>query len=76
MLTALLATGRAGSATTAEIGTMVVTEQLDGLRMMSVDPIHFVVTPKALAMIVGHAAALGAVHRLRHLRRLSGRRAR
>jgi phospholipid/cholesterol/gamma-HCH transport system permease protein len=52
VLTALLATGRAGSATTAEIGTMVATEQLDGLRMMSVDPIHFVVTPKAIAMIV------------------------
>jgi phospholipid/cholesterol/gamma-HCH transport system permease protein len=52
VLTALLATGRAGSATTAEIGTMVATEQLDGLRMMSIDPIHLVVTPKALAMIV------------------------
>lgn len=51
VLTALLTTGRAGSATTAEIGTMVVTEQLDGLRMMSVDPVHYVVTPKALAMI-------------------------
>ena len=51
VLTALLTTGRAGSATTAEIGTMVATEQLDGLRMMSVDPIHLVVTPKALAMI-------------------------
>ena len=50
VLTALLTTGRAGSATTAEIGTMVVTEQLDGLRMMSVDPVHYVVTPKALAM--------------------------
>lgn len=51
VLTALLATGRAGSATTAEIGTMAATEQLDGLRMMSVDPVHLVVTPKALAMI-------------------------
>jgi phospholipid/cholesterol/gamma-HCH transport system permease protein len=51
VLTALLVTGRAGSATTAEIGTMVVTEQLDGLRMMSVDPVHYVVMPKALAMI-------------------------
>lgn len=50
VLTALLATGRAGSATTAEIGTMVATEQLDGLRMMSVDPIDFVIGPKALAM--------------------------
>ena len=47
VLTALLATGRAGSATAAEIGTMVATEQLDGLRMMSVDPIDYVVTPRA-----------------------------
>ncbi len=52
VLTALLATGRAGSATTAEIGTMVATEQLDGLRMMSINPVHLVVTPKATAMIV------------------------
>ena len=51
VLTALLATGRAGSATAAEIGTMVATEQLDGLRMMSIDPVHLVVTPKATAML-------------------------
>ncbi|TMA47365.1 MAG: ABC transporter permease [Deltaproteobacteria bacterium] len=51
VLTALLATGRAGSATTAEIGTMVATEQLDALRMMSVDPVDLVVTPRALAMV-------------------------
>lgn len=51
VLTALLATGRAGSATAAEIGTMVATEQLDGIRMMCVDPVHFVVAPKALAMV-------------------------
>ncbi|MGH7897109.1 MAG: MlaE family lipid ABC transporter permease subunit, partial [Candidatus Binatia bacterium] len=51
VLTALLTTGRAGSATAAEIGTMVATEQLDGLRMMSIDPVHLVVTPKAMAMI-------------------------
>lgn len=50
VLTALLATGRAGSATAAEIGAMVRTEQLDGLRMMSIDPVHLVVTPKALAL--------------------------
>jgi phospholipid/cholesterol/gamma-HCH transport system permease protein len=51
VLTALLATGRAGSATTAEIGTMVATEQLDGLRMMSVNPVDFIVAPRAIAMI-------------------------
>jgi len=52
VLTALLATGRAGSATAAEIGTMVATEQLDGLRMMSIDPVDFVVMPRAWAMVV------------------------
>ena len=52
VLTALLVTGRAGSATTAEIATMVATEQLDGLRMMSADPVHVVVVPRATAMIV------------------------
>ena len=50
VLTALLATGRAGSATAAEIGTMVATEQLDGLRMMAIDPIDYVVSPRAAAM--------------------------
>ena len=51
VLTALLTSGRAGSATTAEIGTMVATEQLDGLRMMSIDPVHFIVMPRATAMM-------------------------
>jgi phospholipid/cholesterol/gamma-HCH transport system permease protein len=50
VLTGLLVTGRAGSAMAAEIGAMVQTEQIDGLRMMSIDPVHLVVTPKALAM--------------------------
>ena len=52
VLTALLATGRAGSATAAEIGTMVATEQLDGVRMMAIDPVHLVVMPRAAAMVV------------------------
>lgn len=52
VLTSLLVAGRAGSAMAAEIATMVVTEQLDGLRMMSVDPLDFVVAPKAQAMIL------------------------
>lgn len=50
VLTALLVAGRAGSSVAAEIGAMVATEQLDGLRMMSVDPVDFVAQPKALAM--------------------------
>jgi phospholipid/cholesterol/gamma-HCH transport system permease protein len=52
VLTALLVTGRAGSAIAAEIGSMVVTEQLDGLRMMAIDPVDYVVVPKALAMVL------------------------
>jgi phospholipid/cholesterol/gamma-HCH transport system permease protein len=50
VLTALLVTGRAGSAVTAEIGAMKATEQLDGLRMMAIDPVHFVAMPRALAL--------------------------
>jgi phospholipid/cholesterol/gamma-HCH transport system permease protein len=52
VLTALLVTGRAGSAMAAGIASMVTTEQLDGLRMMSIDPMDFVVTPKAVAMVL------------------------
>lgn len=50
VLTGLLVAGRAGSAKAAEIGAMVATEQLDGLRMMSIDPVDFVVTPRAVAL--------------------------
>jgi phospholipid/cholesterol/gamma-HCH transport system permease protein len=52
VLCALLVIGRAGSATAAQIASMVTTEQLDGLRMMSIDPIDFVVAPKAMALVV------------------------
>ncbi|MCP4005429.1 MAG: ABC transporter permease [bacterium] len=50
VLTALLVIGRAGSATAAGIGAMVATQQLDGLRMLSIDPIHYVAAPKAVAL--------------------------
>lgn len=51
VISALLVTGRAGSSVAAEIGSMVQTEQLDGLRMMSVEPMEYVVAPKALALL-------------------------
>jgi phospholipid/cholesterol/gamma-HCH transport system permease protein len=44
--------GRSGSAFAAEIGTMKVTEEIDALETMAIDPIHFLVTPKFIAMIV------------------------
>ena len=50
VLTGLLVTGRAGSAITAEIGAMRSSQQLDGLRMMAIDPVHFIVMPRALAL--------------------------
>ncbi len=49
VLSALLFSGRAGSALTAEIGLMKATEQLASMEMMAVDPIHRIVTPRFLA---------------------------
>jgi phospholipid/cholesterol/gamma-HCH transport system permease protein len=46
VVTALLFAGRAGSALTAEIGLMKATEQLSGLEMMAVNPVHRVLTPR------------------------------
>jgi phospholipid/cholesterol/gamma-HCH transport system permease protein len=51
VLTALLVAGRAGSAMAGEIGSMVASEQIDGLRMMSINPLDFVIGPKLGAMI-------------------------
>lgn len=49
VVTALLFSGRAGSALTAEIGLMKATEQLSGMEMMAVDPVHRVIAPRFLA---------------------------
>ncbi len=49
VVTALLFAGRAGSALTAEIGLMKSTEQLSGMEMMAVDPIHRVIAPRLTA---------------------------
>lgn len=52
VLTALLVTGRAGSAMAAELGSMRVTEQIDALEAMAVDPIDYLVTPRLCASIL------------------------
>ena len=52
VLSALLYTGRAGSALTAEIGLMKTTEQLAALEMMAVNPIRRVISPRLLAGII------------------------
>jgi phospholipid/cholesterol/gamma-HCH transport system permease protein len=52
VITALMVTGRAGSAMAAEIGTMRVTEQIDALLSMGVSPIQFLVVPRVLAGLI------------------------
>lgn len=52
MLTALVIAGRAGAAMTAEIGSMKVTEQVEALEAMSVDPVEHLVVPRLWASIV------------------------
>lgn len=52
VLTALMVTARAGSATAATIGNMAVTEQIDALRALAVDPQHHLVVPRVLAAIM------------------------
>lgn len=51
MMVAVIATGRAGSAFAAEIGTMKVSEEIDALRTMGFDPVRFLVIPKLIAML-------------------------
>src|ERR1700739_1958973 len=52
LLTAIAVSGRSGSAFSAEIGSMVVTEEVDALRTMAIEPIEFVLAPKYLAALV------------------------
>jgi len=51
-LTGLLVSGRAGSAIAAEIGTMRVTEQIDALEAMAVDPVNYLVKPRLVASLI------------------------
>lgn len=52
LMTAIVVVGRSGSSFSAEIGTMVVTEEVDALRTMALDPVEFVLAPKYIAMMV------------------------
>jgi phospholipid/cholesterol/gamma-HCH transport system permease protein len=51
ILIALMFSGRVGANNTAELSTMTVTEQLDGLRALAIDPVRFLVVPRVLAMV-------------------------
>src|SRR3989338_3691572 len=52
VLTALVVAGRVGAAITAELGTMKVTEQIEALDTMALNPIRFLVVPRFLSLLV------------------------
>lgn len=67
MMTAILVAGRSGSAFSAEIGSMMINEEVDALSTMGFDPIQFLVVPKVLAsllvvpLLTAYAAFFGIV---------------
>jgi len=52
VLMAVLIAGRIGSAMTAEIGSMRVYQEIDALRTMNINPVHFLVLPRLTALAV------------------------
>lgn len=52
LLTALMINGRVGANNTAELGTMVVTEQVDALRVLAIDPISYLIAPRWIAIVI------------------------
>ena len=52
VLTALMVTGRVVSAISAELGSMVVSEQIDAMRALGTDPVRKLVAPRILALVI------------------------
>ena len=53
VLTSLMVVARVGSAMTASIGTMRITQQIDALEVMAINPISFLITPRIFATTLG-----------------------
>ena len=53
VVAALLITSRVGAGLAAEVGSMQITEQVDALRMLGIDPVRFLVVPRFVACVVG-----------------------
>jgi len=51
VLTALMVTGRVGSAISAELGSMAVSQQIDAMRALGTDPVRKLVAPRLIALI-------------------------
>jgi phospholipid/cholesterol/gamma-HCH transport system permease protein len=52
LMTAILVAGRSGSSIAAELGTMVVSEEIDALRTMGLNPVRYLVVPRILALVI------------------------
>ncbi len=52
LLTAIIVTGRSGAAFTAEIATMQISEEIDALEVMGIEPVRYLVWPKLQAMVI------------------------
>ena len=52
LLTAVIVVGRSGSAVTAELGTMVVAEEIEALKAMAINPIRYLLVPRFLALLI------------------------
>lgn len=52
LITAITVSGRSGSAFSAEIGAMEITEEINVLKTMALDPVHLLVSPKYLALLI------------------------
>jgi len=52
VLSSLMVTGRVGSSMAAEIGSMRVTEQIDALKALATEPVHYLVVPRVIAAVV------------------------
>jgi phospholipid/cholesterol/gamma-HCH transport system permease protein len=52
VLTAIMITARAGSAITAEIGSQRISEQIDALKTMRIDPLRYLISPRIAASII------------------------
>lgn len=53
VVTALLLTSRVGAGIAAEVGSMKVTEQIDALKMLGIDPVNFIVIPRLISTTIG-----------------------
>ncbi|MGH9898190.1 MAG: MlaE family ABC transporter permease [Pyrinomonadaceae bacterium] len=52
VLTALMMTGRVGSAISAELGSMTTSQQIDAMRALGTDPVRKLVTPRLIALVI------------------------